>query len=422
VIRTVIWSSLLVLVFLIIFAVAQKLLGRTLLSEDPNAVLGFLSSLAQFAAIPITIAFGVIVLIIQQQANAFTGRAGALVVGSPGFFFVVALLFEVPILCVVTLGMLDPGEESVDLSARRWAGAAIGPVVLTLIALGIFTWKWFGRVSPADFGLFVLQRARRGARSGNRNTVSLAVRGLGDMINNLALSRDNISLHLCMNYLGVFLVEYIGGHKPRLVKARPGFFRYSHPIPRTNSTWVESEACTAVKNAVNTLMARMGPSESIYYLVDWLLSFGQNKTLGQRAMEVGDTEALGVMVMAFVEMGTTEATFASVTNFNTRPLERSADGAAWAHNNGYPEAERLLSATFFVLFTYLHYHIQRLTPRGYVYTSSLHETKAKELRDLGIDFSRAAKESRERFQGYWITRFQDPEAEQNKALKRIKSL
>jgi hypothetical protein len=58
-----------------------------LISEDPTAVSGFLSSLAQFAAIPITIAFSVIVLVIERQANAFRGRAGALVVGSPGFLF-----------------------------------------------------------------------------------------------------------------------------------------------------------------------------------------------------------------------------------------------------------------------------------------------------------------------------------------------
>ncbi len=166
-VRTVIQSSVLVLGFLYLTVMAQKLLGKTLLSEDPSAVSGFLSSLAQFAAIPITIAFGVIVLIIQQQANTFTGRAGALVVGSPGFLFVVALLFEVPVLCVVMLGMMDFGEQSVDLGARRWAGAAIGPVILTLVALGVFTWSWFGRVSPADFGVFTFQRARRGARSGN---------------------------------------------------------------------------------------------------------------------------------------------------------------------------------------------------------------------------------------------------------------
>jgi hypothetical protein len=197
-IRAAIFSLLLVLGFLYSTVLVQKQLGWTLLSEDPTAISGFLSSLAQFAAIPITIAFGVIVLIIERQANTFTGRAGALVVGSPGFLFVVALLFEVPILCVVMLGMMDFGAERVDWVARRWASAAIGPVVLTLVALGVFTWRWFGRVSPADFGVFALQRARSGARSGDRNTVSLAVRGLGEMVNNLALSIDDASLHLCM--------------------------------------------------------------------------------------------------------------------------------------------------------------------------------------------------------------------------------
>ena len=57
---------------------AQRLSGRTFLSENPEAISAFLSSLAQFAAIPVTIAFGVIVLIIQQQATAYTGRAGTL--------------------------------------------------------------------------------------------------------------------------------------------------------------------------------------------------------------------------------------------------------------------------------------------------------------------------------------------------------
>lgn len=94
----------------------------------------------------------------------------------------------------------------------------------------------------------------------------------------------------------------------------------------------------------------------------------------------------------------------------------------WAHKNGHLEAERLLSAAFFVLFTYLYHHIQRRQTRGWTFSSSLHETKAKELKDLGIDFSQAAKESRERFQGYWMTRFQDSDAEQIKALKRIERL
>lgn len=397
----------------ILCIVVQRLLGRALLSEDPAAVSGFLSSLAQFAAIPISIAFGVIVLIIQQQANAFTGRAGALVVGSPGFLFVVALLFEVPLLCIVTLGILEFGGESVELGARQLAGAAVGPVVLTLMALGVFTWLWFGRVSPADFGAFALSRAKEGARVGNRNTVSLAVRGLGEMTNNLALSNDYTSLHLCTNYLGDFLQEYIGDHKPRLLKRDSRFFKYTHPTEHTDHTWVENEACTSVGNSVDALMGRMGPADSVNHLVDGLIPFGR------KAIEISDMHALEVLSVTYVRMGTAEATFAGVVNFNSRPLERSADGVLWAHQNGYPEAAKLLSATFFVLFAYLYHHIERLKAEGWVYTSSLHETKAKELKTIGIDFSQAAHQSRNVFHGYWINRFQNPDTEQNKALKKI---
>ncbi len=58
-------SSLLVLASLGLAVIAQRLSGRTFLSNNPEAISTFLSSLAQFAAIPVTIAFGVIVLIIQ---------------------------------------------------------------------------------------------------------------------------------------------------------------------------------------------------------------------------------------------------------------------------------------------------------------------------------------------------------------------
>ncbi len=68
----VIQSLPLVLGFLYLTVMVQKVLGKTLVSEDPTDVSGFLSSLAQFAAIPITIAFSVIVLIIERQANAFS--------------------------------------------------------------------------------------------------------------------------------------------------------------------------------------------------------------------------------------------------------------------------------------------------------------------------------------------------------------
>ena len=57
-----------------------------------------------------------------------------------------------------------------------------------------------------------------------------------------------------------------------------------------------------------------------------------------------------------------------------------------------------------------------------VFTSSLHETKAKMLRDAGVDFSAAARESRKRFHGYWIIRFENPDREEAEALKRIKDL
>ena len=44
------------------------------------------------------------------------------------------------------------------------------------------------------------------------------------------------------------------------------------------------------------------------------------------------------------------------------------------------------------------------------------------MKDLRIDFSEAAEESRGRFEGYWINRFQTPDAEEEKALTRIESL
>ncbi len=415
-VRAVVTSLLVVLASLGLIVLAQWLSGWTFLSDNPDAVSTFLSSLSQFAAIPITIAFGVIVLIIQQQATAYTSRAGALVVGTPGFMFVVALLFEVPGLCILLLGVLDLDGGSASWWTRAFAAGAVGPVLTIFVALWRFSSVWFGRISPAEFSGFVAKRAMDGAKAGNRNTVSLAVRGLGEMLNNLAVSADHASLRLCMNFVGAFLREYVGDHKPRLVSRRPGFFVYRFPEKRTDYTWVEREAISSVTEAVNVLMARMAPAESIYYLVDGLRPFGG------RAAQMEDTEAMTALAEAFVDMGTTEATFAGATNFNTRPLERSAEGAVWARGEDMPEAERLLSASFFVLFAYLNYHVERLTAAGWTYTSSLHETKAREMKDAGIDFSEAAKESRKRFEGYWIIRFQDPDAEQDKALKRIQRL
>ncbi len=407
-------SSLLVLVSLGLAVIAQKLSGWTFLSNNPKAISTFLSSLAQFAAIPVTIAFGVIVLIIQQQAAAYTGRAGALVVNSPGFMFVVALLFEVPALCIFLLGWLDLSGQTATWSTQEWAAGIVGPAILTFLALARFAAVWFARVSPAEFSGFVFSRAVEGIKRGDRNTVSLAVRGLGESLNNLALSTDYTSLHLSMNHLSYFLQWYVREQKPRLKERKPGFFEYQFPQKRTDNVWVERAVCTFVRDATDALLGRLGPAESIYYLVDSLRPFGG------AAAEAGDMEALEVLAHTFVEMGTTERTFGVSINFNTRPLERSAEGALWARENGHKEAEKLLASVFFILFAYLHYHVRRMQPK--VFTSTLHETEAKKLKEAGIDFSEAAKESRERFEGYWIIRFPDPDEEQAKALKKIERL
>jgi hypothetical protein len=223
-IRALMLSLLVVLTSWGLVVVVQVPLGWTFLADDPGSISTFLSSLAQFAAIPVTIAFGVIVLIIQQQATAYTSRAGALVVGTPGFMFVVALLFEVPALCILLLGVLDLGGPEASRSVQALAGGVVGPVLVTFVALGRFSSVWFGRISPAEFSGFVAN------------------------------------------------------------------------------------------------------------------------------------------------------------------------------------------------------HVERLGAAGWTHTSSLHETKAKEMKDASIDFSEAARKSREMFEGYWIIRFQDPDSEEQKALRKIEGL
>ena len=407
-------SLTLVIVTLFLGVFAQRLTGWTFLSDDPAIISTFLASLASFAAIPVSIAFAVIVLVIQQQAATYTGRAGALVTSSPGFLFVVALLFEVPAACIFLLGALDLGGEAASRPTQEWAAASMGLVVLNLVALARFASVWFGRVSPAEFSGFMVRRAVAGARYGDRNTVSLAVRGLGETLSNLARSTDYTSLHLCMNFVGAFLREYVQDYKPRLIDGRRDFFEYQFPEKRIDNVWVEKEACSFVRDATDDLLGRLAPAESVYYLVDGLRPFGGAATA------VEDMEALEVFANTFVEMGTTERTFGVSVNFNTRPLERSAEGAVWAQENGHEEAAKLLSAVFFVLFAHLYYHIRNMGPR--VFTSSLHETNAKMLKDAGMDFSEAARESRERFYGYWIIRFENPDKEEAEALKRINRL
>lgn len=408
------FSVLLVFASLLLAVFAQRLVGWTFLSANPQTISTFLASLASFAAVPVTIAFGVIVLVIQQQAATYTSRAGALVTTSPGFLFVVALLFEVPAVCILLLGVLDLNGDSASRSTQEWAAGSMGPVLLVFIALARFASVWFGRVSPAEFCGFMAQRTIVGVRSGDRNTVSLGMRGLGESLNNLTLSADYTSLHLCMNFVNSILYEYIRDHKARLLHRKIGFFKYQFPQEEIDKTWVEQEACTSVRDATDTLLGRLGPAESIYYLVDGLMPFGQT------AAEQGDLEALNVLAHTFVEMGTTERTFGMSVNFNTRPLERSAEGTLECREASNEEAEALLSAVFFILFTYLNYHVRVMGPE--VTTSSLHEMKAKELKEAGVDFDRAASESRERFYGYWIIRFENPDSEQDEALERIASL
>lgn len=407
-------SLLLVVAALLLSVWVQSLTGRTFLSGDPTTVSAFLTALASFAAVPVTIAFGVIVLVIQQQASTYTGRAGALVTTSPSFLFVVALLFEVPLVCIVLLGALDLGGESVSRPTRMWAAGALGPVLLNLLALGRFATVWFRRVNPSEFSKFMFDRARDGARTGNRNTLSLALRGLGESLNNLARSTDYTSLHLCMNFVGAFLEEYARERKPHLLNGRQAFFEYQFPEKETDKVWVEREACTFVRDATDELLGRLAPAESVYFLVDGLLP------LARAAVETEDLEALEVLCFAFAEMGTTERTFGMSVNFNTRPLERSADGVLFARQNGYVEAERLLASVFFLLFAYMNYHVRTMGPDAS--TSSLHEAKARELKNAGVDFSAASKDSQERFNGYWIIRFENPDGESAKALGRIRGL
>jgi hypothetical protein len=116
------------------------------------------------------------------------------------------------------------------------------------------------------------------------------------MLNNLGLSTDYTSLHLCMNFVGAFLRGYIGDYKPRLVNRKPRFYQYRFPQERTDRVWVERDLCSCVREATNALMSRLAPAESIYFLVNTLLH------LGGRAAQVGDNEALEDLAYTFADM------------------------------------------------------------------------------------------------------------------------
>jgi hypothetical protein len=166
-------------VFLLV--VIQRLLGWRPISGDPSSVSSYLTALAQFAAIPVTLALGILVLVIQLQAGMLTSRAGAVVLNSPEFLRTVALLFLAPAFSILLLGVFDLGQGQISDCARELAFGALVPVVLTLRALIKFTNTWFRLVSPAAFTGLILGQAVQGLREKNRDTVALAVRGLGEI-------------------------------------------------------------------------------------------------------------------------------------------------------------------------------------------------------------------------------------------------
>ncbi len=399
-----------VAVGVVLLVVTQRVLGWRPISSDPSSVSSYLSSLAQFAAIPVTLALGILVLVIQIQAGTLTSRAGAVVINSPEFIFTVALLFEAPAFCILLLGIFDLGQEQVSIFARELAFAAVVPVLLTLVALIRFTNMWFRLVSPAAFTGLIFGQAVQGLQEKNRDTVALALRGLGESATSLCASTDYAGVNLCAGKIGTLLELYVEEYKPRIPKD-DSFFYHTFPEPTHDPVWVEEEACGSMRDAADMLMLRGGPEQSIIYLAARLTPFGQ------KAIDVGDVGAVEVLAETFAGMGTTEKTFMVARNVNSGPWYEAANlVTANAGKEGKAEAVNLLAAAFFLMFTYVHHH----TERGY-FTSTEHETLAQRLKAKDINFREVARLSREKF-GLWNARFAAPDRELQKALKRINSL
>jgi hypothetical protein len=387
----------------------QRVLGYMPLSDDPTAISSFLSSLAQFAAVPVTLAFAIIVLVVQLQAASLTTRAGALIVNSPSFLFTVTLLFEAPAFCIVLLGIFDFGGSDVGPVVRQLAFAAVVPLLMTFWYLARFTNDWFRQVSPAAFTGYISTEVLRGMKENNLDAVRLAVRALGESLNNLALSTDYTSVRLCANHIGKLLQLYIGVIKARMPES---FFYYVMPEERYASTWFEKELCDSMRDAADALMGRAGPALVINYLAQRLVPFGQ------AAIERGDNTAVEVLGRTYIEMGATERTFGVVTNFNISPLYESANLALRnAGQEDKAEAVMLQAASFFFFFTYVNYHTQ-----GRKFTSSDHERFARQFKEASFNFTEVAKISREKYGGYWYIRFADPDREQERALRTIRDL
>lgn len=402
-------SASLVALGVTLLVLIQRLSGWRPISNDPSAVSNYLSALAQFAAVPVTLAFAIIVVVIQLQAGSLTSRAGALIVNSPRFLFTVTLLFEAPAFCIGLLGIADLSGASASPIVRELAFAAIIPLLLTFEYLARFTNDWFRQVSPAAFTGYVATQVIRGLRERDRDATNLAVRGLGEALNNLVLSTDYTSVRLCANHIGKLLEIYIENFKAQMPDS---FFYYVMPEERRVPTWLEDELCDSMRDATDTLMGRGAPSLVVNYLAQRLVPFGQ------KAVENGDTEAVEVLGRTFIEMGATERTFGVTTNFNISPLYESANLVLY--NTGETnrvEAVKLLAASFFFLFTYVSHHTE-----GQHFTSSDHERFARQIKAAGVDFAEAAAVSREVYEGYWRIRFANPDGEQAKALRKIRSL
>lgn len=233
------------------------------MSSDPSAISNYLSALAQFAAVPVTLAFAIIVVVIQLQAGSLTSRAGALIVNSPQFLFTVTLLFLAPAFCIGLLGIFDLNDAPVSNSVRELAFAAIVPLLLTFQYLARFTNDWFRQVSPAAFTGYVSTQVFRGLREKDRDATNLSIRGLGEALNNLALSTDYTSMRLCANHIGKLLEMYIETFK---IQMPDRFFYYMMPEERRVSTWLEQELCDSMRDAADALMGRGGPALVINYL------------------------------------------------------------------------------------------------------------------------------------------------------------
>jgi hypothetical protein len=394
----------------VLLVLIQKISGWRPLSSDPSSVSSYLSSLAQFAAIPVTLALGILVLVIQLQAGTLTSRAGAVVVNSPEFIFTVALLLEAPAFCILLLGIFDLGQEQVSVFARELAFAAVVPVLLTLEALIRFTNMWFRLVSPAAFTGLIFGQAVQGLQEKNRDTVALAVRGLGESATSLCASTDYAGVRLCAGQIGMLLELYIDEFKGK-IPTDDDFFYYDWPERRHNPVWLEEEVCESMRDAADMLMLRGGPEQTIIYLAARLTPFGQ------KAIDAGDVGAVKVLAETFAGMGTTEKTFMVARNVNSGPWYEAANLVfANAGKERKAEAVNLLAAAFFLMFTYVSHH----TERGY-FTSTEHEILARRLKAKGIDFRQVAKLSWEQFP-LWNARFADPDRELRKALKRINAL